>query len=262
MRIEKLKEENDIPSLRERTMSADSGIGISTADLAVQSTPPIAGSGDQSEAAATLSDVAMSGSGKGAKTRGKKKTKRTKERTASVSEENDQQVGSEEKRRSGSTIEQVVVVREVAVAAAPALAKKQSLFRHISKTFSTTGAGFLSPSPPTSTSYATGAEEASPPAPVAPVDVGSLGGATVLLCCDGEKWNGGKLGPYSFDKLVQIVLERHAHIFSSAGQVCLTCPGIKKGGMSVRSDKDLRQLKILAKERQEKVVVLNAHHRQ
>lgn len=42
------------------------------------------------------------------------------------------------------------------------------------------------------------------------IDLKTLGGASVLLCCDEEKWDGGKLGPYSYDRLVQIILERYS----------------------------------------------------
>jgi hypothetical protein len=43
--------------------------------------------------------------------------------------------------------------------------------------------------------------------------------------------------------------------------VGVECAGLKKKGVSVRNDKDLRKVKILAKERNEKIVVLNATKR-
>jgi acetyl-CoA carboxylase carboxyltransferase component len=40
------------------------------------------------------------------------------------------------------------------------------------------------------------------------VDVGSLGGATLVVCCEDEKWDGGKLGPFSYDKLVRLIVDK------------------------------------------------------
>jgi hypothetical protein len=54
---------------------------------------------------------------------------------------------------------------------------------------------------------------------------------------------------------------RHGHIFASASEVGVVCAGLKKKGVSVRNDKDLRKVKILTKERNEKIVVFNATKR-
>lgn len=103
---------------------------------------------------------------------------------------------------------------------------------------------------------------AAPEAGSAPqVDIGALGGATLVICCEHDKWDCGKLGPVSYDKLVQLILERHGHIFASASEVGVVCAGLKKKGVSVRNDKDLRKVKILTKERNEKIVVFNATKR-
>jgi hypothetical protein len=39
--------------------------------------------------------------------------------------------------------------------------------------------------------------------------VGALGGASVLICCDDDKWDYGRLGPISYDRLLQALLGRY-----------------------------------------------------
>jgi folate-dependent phosphoribosylglycinamide formyltransferase PurN len=46
-------------------------------------------------------------------------------------------------------------------------------------------------------------------------------------------------------------------VFSEASQVAIVCADIRKGGMKIRSDKDLRKLKKRVSEREAKIVVLN-----
>jgi hypothetical protein len=43
--------------------------------------------------------------------------------------------------------------------------------------------------------------------------------------------------------------------------VGIVCAGLKKSSISIKSDKDLRQVKILAKERNEKIVVFTVSRR-
>lgn len=72
-------------------------------------------------------------------------------------------------------------------------------------------------------------EAASAPPSAAQVDIGALGGATLVICCESDKWDCGKLGPVSYDKVVQLVLERcETVLFHECVSVCVcvlcACP--------------------------------------
>jgi hypothetical protein len=67
-------------------------------------------------------------------------------------------------------------------------------------------------------------EAASAPPSAGQVDIGALGGATLVICCESDKWDCGKLGPVSYDKVVQLILERcDTVLFHECVSVCVVC---------------------------------------
>jgi hypothetical protein len=78
-----------------------------------------------------------------------------------------------------------------------------------------------------------------------------VGGASMMICCEDDKWHCGRLNAFSYDGLVKTILERYLGYFSSTEEVRIAW-GEK--GAKIKNDKDLRKVKLRAKEKNELVV--------